>query len=54
MMETLETTPKIHPYPGLRAFEEDEEYLFFGREKHSDALLQKLRTARFLAVIGAS
>jgi WD40 repeat protein/energy-coupling factor transporter ATP-binding protein EcfA2 len=44
----------FNPFPGLRAFEEDEDFLFFGREKQIDDLLKKLRTARFIAVIGAS
>ncbi|MES3019702.1 MAG: hypothetical protein V4721_18075 [Bacteroidota bacterium] len=45
----------IHnPFPGLRAFEEDEDILFFGREKQVDELLKKLRTQRFLTVIGSS
>lgn len=43
-----------NPFPGLRAFEEDEDVLFFGREKQVDELLTKLRTTRFLAVIGSS
>jgi energy-coupling factor transporter ATP-binding protein EcfA2 len=44
----------FNPFPGLRPFEEDEEYLFFGREKQIDELLDRLRTNHFLAVIGAS
>jgi len=43
-----------NPFPGLRAFEEDEDVLFFGREKQVDELLTKLRNTRFLAVIGSS
>ena len=43
-----------NPFPGLRAFEEDEDVLFFGREKQIDELLKKLRTSRFLAIIGSS
>lgn len=43
-----------NPFPGLRAFEEQEDVLFFGREKQVDELLKKLRTTRFLAVIGSS
>lgn len=43
-----------NPFPGLRAFEEDEDILFFGREKQIDELLKKLRTVRFLTVIGSS
>jgi energy-coupling factor transporter ATP-binding protein EcfA2 len=44
----------MNPFPGLRAFEEDEDILFFGREKQIDELLRKLRTSRFLAIIGSS
>jgi len=43
-----------NPFPGLRAFEEEEDILFFGREKQVDELLKKLRTQRFLTVIGTS
>lgn len=43
-----------NPFPGLRAFEEDEDVLFFGREKQVDELVTKLRTTRFIAVIGSS
>jgi hypothetical protein len=43
-----------NPFPGLRAFDPDEDYLFFGREKQTDELRRRLRTARFLAVIGGS
>lgn len=44
----------IHPYPGLRPFGEDEAHLFFGREEHVDELLEKLRSNRFVAVVGTS
>jgi len=43
-----------NPFPGLRPFEADEDHLFFGREREIDELLRRLRTARFLAVIGTS
>lgn len=43
-----------NPFPGLRPFESDEDHLFFGREPDIDALLARLRTARFLAVVGTS
>jgi hypothetical protein len=46
--------PQFNPFPGLRSFEPDEEYLFFGREKQVDELLRRLRETRFLAVVGAS
>ncbi|NIM10545.1 MAG: AAA family ATPase [Candidatus Aminicenantes bacterium] len=51
-MENKNTT--IHPFPGLRPFEEEEEHLFFGREKPVIELLSRLRTSRFVAVIGTS
>ncbi len=44
----------VNPFPGLRAFEEEEDILFFGREKQIDELLRKLRTSRFLSIIGSS
>jgi tetratricopeptide (TPR) repeat protein len=46
--------PNIHPFPGLRHFETDEEDLFFGREGQSEEILRRLRQHRFLAVVGAS
>lgn len=44
----------IQPYPGLRAYEADENHLFFGRDEQSDELLRRLRLNRFLAVVGTS
>ncbi len=44
----------IHPFPGLRPFEEDEHDLFFGREGQSEEILAGLRQHRFVAVVGAS
>jgi hypothetical protein len=44
----------FNPFPGLRPFEPDEDHLFFGREKEIDDLLRRLRTTRFLSVIGTS
>ncbi len=43
-----------NPFPGLRPFEADEDYLFFGRETRVDELLRRLRFNRFLAVVGTS
>ena len=43
-----------NPFPGLRPFEPDEDYLFFGREKEIDELLRQLRYHRFLSVVGTS
>src|SRR5262245_3617493 len=43
-----------NPFPGLRPFREDEEYLFFGRESQVDAMVNTLAATRFLAVVGTS
>jgi len=50
----MQDEPFIHPFPGLRHFEADEEHLFFGREGQSEEILRRLRQHRFLAVIGSS
>lgn len=42
------------PYPGLRPFESWEGEIFFGREEHTDRLLDILQQQHFLAVIGPS
>jgi tetratricopeptide (TPR) repeat protein len=49
-----ESNPLSNPFPGLRPFEPDEDHLFFGREEEVDELLRRLRTTRFLAVVGTS
>ncbi len=43
-----------NPFPGLRPFRRNEGYLFFGRESQVDAMVDKLATTRFLAVVGPS
>ncbi|MGN7887509.1 ATP-binding protein [Dyadobacter sp. 22481] len=42
------------PFPGLRPFEMHEKDIFFGRDGLTDSLLSKLRTTRFVAVVGTS
>jgi formylglycine-generating enzyme required for sulfatase activity len=42
------------PFPGLRPFEANEEIIFRGRQQHTDELLRRLATHRFLAVVGTS
>ncbi len=44
----------LNPFPGLRPFTQEEDYLFFGREEQSIQLLQRLRGHRFVAVVGTS
>ena len=46
--------PSIHPFPGLRPFEANEDHLFFGREGQSEEILRRLRQRRILAVVGSS
>jgi energy-coupling factor transporter ATP-binding protein EcfA2 len=42
------------PFPGLKAFQTDERAFFFGRRPLIDALTERLRRDRFLAVLGPS
>lgn len=43
-----------NPFPGLRPFETDENFLFFGRDGQSEEVLNRLRESRFVAVVGTS
>lgn len=54
MAPTTALPLSISPYPGLRAFRADESDIYFGREEQTDALLQRLQSSRFLAVVGPS
>lgn len=42
------------PYRGLRTFEEEDAELFFGRSADIQRLLEKLKSTRFVAVVGSS
>src|SRR5262249_43750884 len=44
----------LNPFPGLRAFRAEEDYLFFGREEQTMELLERLANHRFVAVVGTS
>lgn len=44
----------ICPYRGLQPFREEDAGFFFGRESFTETLLEKVRTTRFLGVVGAS
>lgn len=48
------TPAKMNPFPGLRPFTQEEDYLFFGREEQTIELLQRLGSNRFVAVVGTS
>ncbi len=43
-----------NPFPGLRPFGPSDAHLFFGRERHVEALLAKLAERRLVAVVGTS
>ena len=53
-MTTQVAETLLNPFPGLRPFREDEEYLFFGRENQIDKMVDRLGKTRFLAVVGTS
>ncbi len=53
-MSTAAGIGLANPFPGLRPFREDEEHLFFGRERQVDVMVDKLAVRRFLAVVGTS
>ncbi|HJU54174.1 MAG TPA: TIR domain-containing protein, partial [Pyrinomonadaceae bacterium] len=50
----IEERDDVCPYRGLQAFDEEHAELFFGREADIQRLIEKLKTTRFLAVLGAS
>ena len=49
-----ETLSDVCPYRGLEAFDEEHAADFFGREGDVARVVERLRNARFLAVVGAS
>lgn len=53
-MQGVETLNIQAPYTGLRSFEQSDRSFFFGRERQLDELLRKLRSNRFLAVVGSN
>ena len=54
MNAAAEASLDIRPFPGLRPFDEQEDFLFFGREGQSEQILGAMRRTRLLAVVGAS
>jgi WD40 repeat protein len=54
-MTSTSTMPDLsNPFPGLRCFLSEEDYLFFGRHEQIEDLLRRLRTNRLVAVVGTS
>ncbi|HEX8921513.1 MAG TPA: TIR domain-containing protein [Pyrinomonadaceae bacterium] len=50
----IEPRNDICPYRGLQTFDEEHAEFFFGREADIQRLIEKLKTTRFLTVIGPS
>ena len=50
----LSADPVTRPYPGLRPFAAHESLIFFGREVHTNRLLEILQREHLLTIIGAS
>lgn len=50
----VEKRDDVCPYRGLRTFDEEHAEFFFGRDSDVQRLVEKLKSTRFLAVIGAS
>jgi len=44
----------INPFPGIRSFESEEDFLFFGRDEQIKGMLDILSDKHFLALIGYS
>jgi WD40 repeat protein len=44
----------VSPYRGLEAFREEDAGLYFGREQDVARVLERLRTSRFVAIVGPS
>ena len=45
---------RLHPFPGLRSFTEQEAHLYFGRDGQSNEIVRILERSGLLAVVGTS
>ncbi|GAB3277810.1 hypothetical protein GCM10027347_51820 [Larkinella harenae] len=54
MVEVYNKITYTNPFPGLRSFEQEDAYLFFGRNSQLRDLKEKLAYSRFLAIVGSS
>src|SRR5215813_14837872 len=50
----MQRARKSNPFPGLRSFESDEGYLYFGCEEQSQDVAKLLMRQRLVAVVGSS
>ena len=44
----------VNPYVGLRPFDREDSFYFFGRREQTAELLERLHDTHFLAVVGSS
>jgi formylglycine-generating enzyme required for sulfatase activity len=51
---TLDWDSSKSPFPGLHAFTEADESIFFGRGRETDALVKQIADSPFVSVVGAS
>lgn len=54
MIDVYNKVAYTNPFPGLRSFEQEDSYLFFGRDNQIRDLKEKLTYSRFLAIVGSS
>ncbi|QIP13191.1 hypothetical protein G8759_11425 [Spirosoma aureum] len=54
MIEIYNKIDYTNPFPGLRSFDHEDSYLFFGRDQHIRELKAMLQTAPLLAIVGNS
>ena len=54
MIDAATKVAYTNPFPGLRSFDREDSYLFFGRDNQIRDLKEKLLDSRFLAIIGSS
>lgn len=43
-----------YPFPGIRSYQMDEDFIFFGRDSQINDLIKKLSRTHFLSIIGSS
>jgi WD40 repeat protein/predicted nucleic acid-binding Zn-ribbon protein len=53
-VEAVEWPVDKSPFPGLRAFTDEDETIFFGRGRETDALVKQVAESPFVVVVGAS
>jgi WD40 repeat protein len=54
LVSMSESRLPINPFPGIRSYETEEDYLFFGREQQIKELGTLMSTTHFVAITGAS